>query len=84
MTYNDLCDNGCPLPRYTARRVCKKCVAAESLARKRALQGEPMKQGRRKQQDGNVERQERIENTPLPGFNAFSNDWAKRSLRVSA
>lgn len=82
MTYNDLCDNGCPMPRYTARRVCKRCVADESLARKRASQGEPAKRGRPAREDGNAIRKQNMDR-PLEGFDPFANDWAKRPLRAS-
>jgi hypothetical protein len=76
-----LCKNGCKLKCYPARLVCKDCVAAESLARKRARQGEPKKQGRRpKQQDGNIERQLRIQSKPLDGFSQLMNKHAKLKL----
>jgi hypothetical protein len=81
---NRMCKNGCNAECYTARLVCKRCVAAEQLARKHAKQGEPKKRGRPNQRNGNIERLERIQSQPLQGFNAFSNDWAKRPLRASA
>jgi len=43
---NRMCKNGCNAECYPARLVCKRCVAAESLERKRATQGAPMKRGR--------------------------------------
>ena len=41
-----MCKNGCNEPSYPARLVCKACVAAEALERKRKTQGAPMKRGR--------------------------------------
>lgn len=80
-----MCKNGCDAPCYPARLVCKRCVADESLDRKRRAQGQPMKQGRRPSGiDGNVLRMRRIQEQPLDGFNPMQNEWAKRSLRVSA
>lgn len=79
-----MCKNGCDAECYTARLVCKRCVADESLARKRSRSDEPVKRGRPKKADGNVQRLARIESTPLEGFNSIMGRMASVSLRVSA
>ncbi len=92
MTYNDLCDNGCPHPRYKPRRVCKLCVAAEMRARRLEARGgipaaprgrppkqEAIKRQRNRREDGAI-----AEAKFRQEYNELMGRMARVSLRVSA
>ena len=79
-----MCKNGCNAECYTARLVCKRCVADEAMARKRSRSDDLVRRGRPKKADGNTQRLARIESTPLEGFNPIMGRMASVSLRVSA